>query len=152
MTSLRSTILAVALLSGAMTASAFAIDSIQPAGAPDLTAVRAKVKARDWNGAIAALNNMIDQGTQHADIYNLLGFSLRNAGDMKTAQTFYRKALDFDPDHKGALEYQGELYVKIGDLAKARDNAGHLTRLCPQGCEELEDLQKAIAGATARSN
>jgi hypothetical protein len=50
------------------------------------------------------------------------------------------------------LEYQGELYVKIGDLAKARDNAAHLARLCPQGCEELEDLQKAIAGATARSN
>lgn len=152
MTRLLTSVLAVALLSGAMTASAIAIDSIQPAGAPDLTAVRAKVKARDWNGAIAALNGMIDQGTQHADIYNLLGFSLRNAGDVKAAQTFYRKALDFDPDHKGALEYQGELYVKIGDLAKARDNAAHLTRLCPQGCEELEDLQKAIAGAPARSN
>ena len=62
--------------------------------------------------------------------------------------TYYRKALDFDPNHKGALEYSGELYVQIGDMAKARENAAKLTTLCPQGCEELADLQQAINGAS----
>ena len=41
---------------------------------------------------------------QHADVYNLMG-SLRKTGDYKQAYTFYRKALEFDPEHKGALEY-----------------------------------------------
>ena len=101
----------------------------------------------DWKSAIADLNGMINKGVQHADVYNLLGFSLRKSGDLATAYTFYRKALDFDPEHKGALEYLGELYVERGELAKAREHVVLLRKLCPQGCEELEDLEKAIAGA-----
>jgi Flp pilus assembly protein TadD len=124
-----------------------AVDATTTREAPDLTAVRAKVKAKEWKSAIADLNGMINKGVQHADVYNLLGFSLRKSGDLATAYTFYRKALDFDPEHKGALEYLGELYVERGELAKAREHVVLLRKLCPQGCEELEDLEKAIAGA-----
>lgn len=152
MNHLRSTTLAVFLLAATMTMPIFAVDTSQTRDVPDLTAVRAKVKAKDWTGAIADLNELVDKGTQHADVYNLLGFSLRNSGDVKGAQTFYRKALEFDPDHKGALEYQGELYVMLRDFAKARENVARLMKLCPQGCEELEDLQKAIAVESARVN
>jgi len=28
----------------------------------------------------------------------------------------------------------------------------HLAKLCPQGCEELEDLKQAIAQAPAKTN
>ena len=152
MKTLRSTLLAALLLAGITGTSALAVDSIQSTDAPDLTAVRVKIKAKDRNGAVADLNGMIDKGVQHADVYNLLGFSLRNQGDTKTAQTYYMKALDFDPDHKGALEYQGELYVKIGDFAKARANLAKLVKLCPQGCEEREDLEKAIETKTVTSH
>jgi len=124
-----------------------AVDTTTTREAPDLTAVRAKVKAKEWKSGIADLNGMINKGVQHADVYNLLGFSLRKSGDLATAYTFYRKALDFDPEHKGALEYLGELYVERGELAKAREHVVLLRKLCPQGCEELEDLEKAIAGA-----
>jgi tetratricopeptide (TPR) repeat protein len=95
---------------------------------------------------------MIDAGVQHADVYSLLGYSLRKTGDTKTALTFYRKALEFDPDHKGALEYSGELYVQLGDLEKAQANVARLVELCPQGCEELDSLQKAIAQASTKTN
>jgi Flp pilus assembly protein TadD len=152
MTRLRSAWLAACLIPGLSTIPALAVDTIAATDLPDLTAVRAKVKAQDFKGAVADLNALVDKGLQHADIYNLLGFSLRKSGDLKTAQTFYRKALEFDPNHKGALEYQGELYVQIGELTKARDNAARLAKLCPQGCEELADLQKAIAGMTAKAN
>jgi tetratricopeptide (TPR) repeat protein len=124
-----------------------AVDTPTTRDAPDLTAVRAKIKAKEFKSAITDLNGMIDKGVQHADVYNLLGFSLRKSGDLKTAYTFYKKALDFDPEHKGALEYLGELYVQTGDLPKAREHVVLLTKLCPQGCEELEDLQKALAAA-----
>ncbi len=133
--------------------AAHAVDTPTTREAPDLTAVRAKIKAKDFKAAIADLNGMVDKGVQHADVYNLLGFSLRKSGDLKTAYTFYKKALDFDPAHKGALEYLGELYVETGELAKARENVVLLTKLCPQGCEELEDLQKALAQAgTPKTN
>ena len=76
-----------------------------------------------------------------------MGFSLRKTGDYKQAYTFYRKALDFDPEHKGALEYLGELYVETGQIEKAKENVALLKKLCPGGCEELEDLEQAIAAA-----
>jgi Flp pilus assembly protein TadD len=108
--------------------------------------VRAKVKAKDYHAALAELRGLADTH-QHADVYSLLGFSLRKTGDYATALTFYKKALDFDANHKGAREYLGELYVEIGDLPKAREQLAVLTNLCPQGCEEREDLEKVLASA-----
>jgi tetratricopeptide (TPR) repeat protein len=89
---------------------------------------------------------------QHADVYNLMGFSLRKIGDTKQAYTFYRKALEFDPEHKGALEYLGELYVETGQVDKARENVTLLKKLCPGGCEELADLEHVIATAAPKTN
>lgn len=129
----------------ALSTAALAVDTTPTKGAPDLAAVRAAIKARDFKVAIVDLNRMVDAGVQHADVYNLLGFSLRKSGDQKAASTYYRKALDFDPNHKGALEYQGELYVETGEFAKARINLAALEKLCPSGCEEREDLEKALA-------
>jgi Flp pilus assembly protein TadD len=148
MTKRHQTLLAALLLIGLAGTPALAVDTIQSPDAPDLTAVRARIKAKDWGRAAAELNSMIDKGVQHADVYNLLGFSLRNQGDTATAQTWYQKALEFDPDHKGALEYQGELFVKLGDFTKARANLAKLVKLCPQGCEEREDLEQAIKTRT----
>ena len=148
--------LALIVVVGALTdlpRFAWAVDTATTKDAPDLAAVRAKIKAKEFKAAIVDLNGLIDKGVQHADVYNLLGFSLRKSGDLKTAYTFYKKALDFDPEHKGALEYLGELYVQTGELAKARDQVVLLQKLCPQGCEELEDLQKALADASpAKTN
>jgi tetratricopeptide (TPR) repeat protein len=126
--------------------AAGAVDTIISKDAPDLKAVRAKIKAKNYKGAIEDLNKIADT-TEHADVYNLLGFSFRKSGDMKNGATFYAKALDFDPNHKGALEYQGEMYVQLGQLDNAKANLAKLVTLCPKGCEEREDLEKAIAKA-----
>ena len=141
------------LLAGASlgASGALAVDNITSKDAPDLTSVRAKIKAKDFKAALAELTPMLAT-YQHADVYNLMGFSLRKTGDYKQAYTFYRKALDFDPDHKGALEYLGELYVEQGQLEKAKENMARLQKLCPSGCEELEDLEKAVNGAGAKVN
>ena len=136
----------------AATLPALAVDTVSSGDAPDLTAVRASIAAKDFKTAIADLNGMIQQGAQHPDIYNLLGYSLRKSGDRKAALTYYLKALEFDPDHKGALEYLGELYVEMGEMAKAEENKARLALLCPQGCEELADLSQAIAQASAKAN
>lgn len=126
--------------------TAFAVDTQVSEDAPDLTAVRAKIKAKDFANAIVDLRKMAAT-TDHADVYNLLGFSMRKSGDMKGAALYYAKALDFDPEHKGALEYQGEMFVQLGRMDRAKVNLFKLVKLCPTGCEEREDLEKAIADA-----
>ena len=130
-------------------APVLAIDTIQSRDAPDLSGPRAKIKARDFRGAAVDLSAMIDRGLLHPDVYSLLGVSLRKSGDVARAGTFYAKALEFDPDHKGALEYQGEMFVELGRMPLARANLARLVRLCPTGCEEREDLEKALAAAPA---
>jgi tetratricopeptide (TPR) repeat protein len=144
----RTVFLLLAALAGATPGAtgALAVDNTTSKDAPDLTSVRAKLKAKDYKGALAELTPMLAT-YQHADVYNLMGFSLRKTGDHKQAYTFYRKALDFDPGHKGALEYLGELYVETGQIDKAKENVVMLKKLCPSGCEELADLEKAIADA-----
>lgn len=122
---------------------AYAVDDIEGADAPDLTAVQAKIAAKDYKGALADLRDLA-QDNQQADVYNLLGFTLRKTGDFTTALTYYNKALELKPDHRAAREYLGELYVETGDMAKAKEQLASLQKLCPAGCDELSDLQKAI--------
>jgi Flp pilus assembly protein TadD len=133
----------------ALAAAAHAVDTPASGGAPDLAKARALIKEEKFKDAITELNGWIDRGAQHADLYNLLGFSLRKSGDLKNAATYYRKALEFDPNHKGALEYQGEMFVMTREFVRARQNLEKLIALCPAGCEEREDLEKAIGAATA---
>jgi Flp pilus assembly protein TadD len=130
---------------------AFAVDTITSKDAPDLTSVRTKIKAKDYKAALVELKTVAETH-QHADVYSLIGFSLRKTGDYPTALTYYKKALDFDANHKGAREYLGELYVETGDLSKAREQLAVLEKLCPQGCEEREDLEKALASAPPKAN
>ena len=131
-----------------MPAPAYAVDNMSSSDAPDLTSVRAKIKAKDYTAALAELRDLAED-TQQADVYNLLGFTLRKTGDFKTSLTYYTKALELQPDHKAAREYLGELYVETGNLAKAKEQLAILAKLCPSGCEEREDLQKAISAKSA---
>ena len=129
-------------------APAFAVDNMESSDAPDLSSVRAKIKAKDYVAALAELRDLAED-TQQADVYNLLGFTLRKTGDFKTSLTYYTKALELQPDHKAAREYLGELYVETGNMEKAKEQLGILAKLCPGGCEEREDLQKAISAKSA---
>jgi cytochrome c-type biogenesis protein CcmH/NrfG len=128
--------------------SARAVDNMETSGDVDLASVRAKIKAQDYKAALTELRDLAED-TQNADIYNLLGFTLRKTGDYATSLSYYTKALDLQPDHKAAREYLGELYVETGHMDKAKEQLAALTKLCPAGCEEREDLQRAIASKSA---
>ncbi|WP_194291747.1 tetratricopeptide repeat protein [Rhizobium sp. ICMP 5592] len=128
---------------------AFAVDNMESTDAPDLTSVRAKIATKDYAGALAELRGLAEDN-QQADVYNLMGYTLRKTGDYKTSLTYYTKALELQPNHKAAREYLGELYVETGEMAKAEEQVSTLKQLCPSGCEELEDLQKAIAAKNGK--
>ena len=142
-------ILASVILAPTLTfESARAVDNMETSSDVDLAPVRAKIKAQDYKGALAELRDLAED-TQNADVYNLLGFTLRKTGDYTTSLSYYTKALDLQPDHKAAREYLGELYVETGHIDKAKEQLAALTKLCPAGCDEREDLERAIAGKSA---
>jgi Flp pilus assembly protein TadD len=145
---LRSTLAGLALLAGLGLTPALAVDTMTSTDAPDLTSVRAKIAAKDYTGALSELRQLVED-VQHADVYNLLGFTLRKTGDFKTSLTYYTKAIEMQPEHKAAREYLGELYVETGNMEKAKEQLAVLAKLCPGGCEEREDLQKAINAKSA---
>lgn len=123
---------------------AYAVDNMETGDGPDLTSVRAKIAAKDYQAALTELRGLAEDN-QQADVYNLLGYTLRMTGDYETSLTYYTRALELQPDHKAAHEYLGELYLQTGKPDKANEQLASLKQLCPAGCEELEDLQEAIA-------
>lgn len=113
---------------------------------PTLAEARADIDAENWNAAIEKLTLIVAANPQSADAYNLLGYSFRNAGNTSRAMQAYDKALDLDPNHTGALEYQGVLFVMEGDLDKANANLVRIEAICGTACEEYEELAEAIKG------
>ena len=73
--------------------SAHAVDNMETSGDIDLTSVRAKIKAQDYKAALAELRDLAEDN-QNADVYNLLGFTLRKTGDYATSLSYYTKALE----------------------------------------------------------
>ena len=80
-----------------------------------------------------------------ADILNELGFTKRMVGDYPASLSYYQRALAQKPDHRGAHEYLGELYLDLHDPVSAQKELDTLTSLCPSGCDERDTLAKSIA-------
>ena len=132
----------------------FALAADTPAAAVTdvLTPAREKIAAKNWAGAIDDLKRINAVG--NADWNNLMGYSLRKATapDLAAAEKFYNEALRINPKHRGALEYSGELYLMLGDLAKAEQRLAALDKACMLPCEEYTDLKKAVARFKAAGN
>ncbi len=145
--------LVASLLWLALCGLAFAADTPDAAPATDvLTPVRERIAAKHWVGAIEDLKRINAVG--NADWNNLMGYSLRKAKapDLAGAEKFYNEALRLNPKHRGALEYSGELYLMLGDLAKAEQRLAALDKACTLPCEEYTDLKKAVARFKAAGN
>jgi len=98
-----------------------------------------------YKKAIEKLEEAIKSEPDNAEAWNLLGYASRKKGDLNTSAKAYNKALSIDPNHKNALEYQGELFLMQRDKTSAESNLAKLQQLCPDGCEQLDELTQAIA-------
>ena len=112
----------------------------------ELAKVSAMLKALDFKGARNALLPLDLEFQNNADINNLLGFASRKLKQYKASAIYYDKALKINPNHLGALEYQGELFVVTKKLASAKKNLKKIEKLAGKNSEEAIDLRKAISG------
>ena len=119
-----------------------------PAAAKSVNSELAKVttllNANNFKQALADLKIIDSEFKNNADVNNLLGYSSRKLKQYKPAASYYEKALRIDPNHLGALEYQGELFVLTNKLSAAKKNLAKLEKLCGLKCGEYLDLKKAI--------
>ena len=110
----------------------------------ELAKVTTLLNANNFKQALADLKIIDSEFKNNADVNNLLGYSSRKLKQYKPAATYYEKALKINPNHLGALEYQGELFVLTNKVAAAKKNLVKLEKLCGLSCDEYLDLKKAI--------
>jgi tetratricopeptide (TPR) repeat protein len=102
------------------------------------------MQAGEYGRAVKLLETVVAKEPRNADAWNNLGYSERQQNHFDKSLAAYRMALAINPDHRGANEYLGELYLQTGDLAQARRQLEKLKSLCPRGCEEADDLNEAV--------
>ena len=102
------------------------------------------IDRKDYIKANKALKAYTKSEPNDADGWNLYAFANRKMNKFEKAEVYYDKALNIDPDHKGALEYQGELFMQTNRQNLAEENLNKLISLCPNSCYELEKLQEYI--------
>lgn len=118
-------------------------DSSETDSAPIYAEAKAKIDAEDYAAALPLLDKLTADEPQNADAWNLRGFANRKLGNMDVAATSYTAALKINPGHLGALEYQGEMYLELGQTDAAKENLKKLQGLCGD-CEEATDLADSI--------
>jgi Flp pilus assembly protein TadD len=135
------------------TAAKPALRTAEPLRVADpLGAARAHIAQKNWAAALEELKRL--NNTASADWNNLMGYCLRKntPTDLPGSENFYNQALRIQPDHRGALEYSGELYLMLGDLPKAEARLSTLNQVCKTGCEEQQELSQAVARYKANNS
>ena len=110
----------------------------------DFVAGKKAIERKDWKSAVDALSRALKRKPESADIHNYLGYAYRHLDDLTLSFTHYKEALRIDPNHRGAHEYIGQAYLKVGQPDKAAEHLARLEQICGKRCEEYQDLAKSI--------
>src|SRR5262245_47830124 len=93
---------------------------------PDFAAGKKALVAEDWNGAIASLKLAVVRDPRNADIHNYIGYAYRRLRQLGPAMQYYQQAIVLNRRHRSAHEHLGELYLVLGDPAKAEQQLATL--------------------------
>ncbi|MBW0001968.1 MAG: hypothetical protein JO216_00660 [Hyphomicrobiales bacterium] len=90
--------------------------------------------------------NMLDllENPNTPKALNYRGFATRKLGHTEEGISYYLKSVALDPNYAQVREYLGEAYVIQGKLDLANSQLATIKTICGTGCEEYEDLARAI--------
>lgn len=107
----------------------------------------ALINESKYEPAIALLQAALWNAGPHPDLLTYLGYANRKLGHYETAARWYRTALVVAPNHRGAIEYYGELKLQRGDRQGALAHLARLERICGFGCVQADELREQITEA-----
>ena len=122
------------------------MNAMPSASFDDYTTAKRLIKHEQYADAIPHLEKALAKHPHEADVFNYLGYTHRMVGvsettpardnDFKLSLAYYQQALAIDP---------GELFLQMNDLNAAHHEMNELVILCPDGCDERDTLNKALA-------
>ena len=121
----------------------FLFENVSESRSAYLEAVE-RINAGEFMAAVEELRALLQTMGPVPDVLNYLGYAYRNLGRFDESLAYYEQALVLDPEHRGANEYLGELFVELGRMDLAEERLSVLERICPFGCAEFEDLKRRI--------
>ena len=130
--------------------SSYSETKATPSKDKSMDAVEIALAQQDYNKALSLLTKLVKQRPTNADVWNLTGFTQRNLGHYDEAKAAYEKALSLEPRHTGAMEYMGELYLKLDQPEQAKILLNRLNMMCVYNCKDRDALKKAIADYEAQ--
>jgi tetratricopeptide (TPR) repeat protein len=137
--------LLIALALAGFSFTAVYADSADGGRDSPLAAFEKLIQDEKYEQAITKPDTALKDDPDNADLLNLMAYSHRQLQHYEIALNYYQQALQIDPQHRGANEYLGELYLQIGQLDKAEERLEVLDKECFFGCEEFDELKEAIA-------
>jgi tetratricopeptide (TPR) repeat protein len=111
---------------------------------PEFAAGKKALAAEDWNAAITMLESASLRDPHNPDIQNYIGYAYRRLRQLRPAIGHYQQALVLNPRHRSAHEHLGEAYLTLGEPAIAEQHLAALEDICLIGCDEYDDLKRAI--------
>ncbi|NKC17136.1 MAG: hypothetical protein GKR94_34555 [Gammaproteobacteria bacterium] len=115
-----------------------------------LAEAQAAIDSGNYKSALDILEPLMDLESGNADLFNLFGYAQRKLGNVAAAFKSYRRALSLNPQHRGANEYIGELYLETDQLGRAQEHLQILDGVCLFPCEEYDELKRAIEAYRAK--
>jgi tetratricopeptide (TPR) repeat protein len=112
---------------------------------PEFAAGKKALVAEDWDGAVTTLKSAALRDPRNPDIQNYIGYAYRRLRQLGPAIGHYQQAVVINPRHRSAHEHLGEAYLVLGEPATAEQHLAALEDICLIGCDEYEDLKRAIA-------
>ena len=134
----------LALLAAVAAGPVVAAGGDVPLKSVEMEKAKALIDNKGFKPAVLLLKAALDKAPNNADAWNLMGYAHRKLGQVDQAFGFYQKALSLNAEHRGALEYLGELYLQTGRPKQAKEMLKRLDDACFFGCEEYDDLKKAF--------
>nr|WP_315464107.1 tetratricopeptide repeat protein [uncultured Rhodoferax sp.] len=141
-------ILVTMMLAGSMAHAADVPVMNVPTVNQRMKSARAAIAQGDWRTAKFETQKVVDAEPSNADAHNLLAYSYRKQQTPNLAKAFehYQRALQLNPQHRGAHEYIGEAYLMDRKPQQAEKHLAALEAICGnRQCEEYQDLAQALA-------
>lgn len=115
-------------------------------GSQEFQEARKLIKQERFADAISYLKKAVNAQPGNPDYLTELAYATRKSGDTERAFGYYEEALSIDPEHIGAMNYLGILYVQTDQVDKAKELLQRIDDECFFTCEEYATLKTVIEG------